>query len=703
MIAAAVTTTGVAVYQSGCGDDDAGVTPTTIDAGPDRYTPPPSPPADAEGAKASRVVVIVLDGFRPDYIGASTPTLSGLRTAGVSFSDHHSAFPTQTVPNASALATGATAGLSGFGSNSVYKPGFNGGQPSTMRNFPSVDALDQVYGGKLFVVSTLFEAAQAKGLRTAAVGKAGAAYIQDRKRGGIILDENAIFPLSFAQSLQDAGVPIPKEAAAFYADAGLTFGCNSGDPDPVLARGPKRMVDKVTADPLDPGYALSTKPDGYFVSVFVNHILPKYDPHLSVLWLREPDSSGHSFGPGADVVKKAVAQADANVARVLDALTAQGKRATTDVIVMSDHGFFSVQGDTGTFPSREIIETATTPPAPPAPVDSGCPGPQDAGATDETTVGSVGDASAAGHSVSGHLRVADLLTKGGFKAFDGTACANSPTISGTLADGNKLYPQLTDGDGGVCGTAGTKYTTPRYRVPGTLATGTIVVDDAHGAFALYVPDHDATTVGTLVRYLQSRHEVGPIFLHSRYGSLPGTLGLSQIRLEATGDIAERSPDLVVGLSYFDEASIGGIKGTSYMTLSTQAFRGGHGGFSPQDIGATLIASGPSFKAGFVDTLPSGNVDVAPTVAKILGLNFTSEEGRALGEALIGAPSTLPTPITETVASTTATGLTVYFPTNPGPVDVDGTKTSYSMQLRVKKLTVDSKQYTYFDWAKATRQ
>ena len=42
----------------------------------------------------------------------------------------------------------------------------------------------------------------------------------------------------------------------------------------------------------------------------------------------------------------------------------------------------------------------------------------------------------------------------------------------------------------------------------------------------------------------------------------------------------------------------------------------HGSFSPLDVHNTLIAFGPDFREGLKDPLPSGNVDVAPTIAGI---------------------------------------------------------------------------------------
>jgi arylsulfatase A-like enzyme len=57
-----------------------------------------------------------------------------------------------------------------------------------------------------------------------------------------------------------------------------------------------------------------------------------------------------------------------------------------------------------------------------------------------------------------------------------------------------------------------------------------------------------------------------------------------------------------------------------------------------DMHATLVAAGPHFRSG-VDTLASGNVDVAPTVLWILGIQPPrSMDGRILSEALsIKAP------------------------------------------------------------------
>ena len=111
----------------------------------------------------------------------------------------------------------------------------------------------------------------------------------------------------------------------------------------------------------------------------------------------------------------------------------------------------------------------------------------------------------------------------------------------------------------------------------------------------------------LVAFLQTRSEIGAIFVDSRYGALPGTLPLNLIRVENT---AGRNPDVIVSYDYDASAVIGGANGTEYSgSLLNNSYRGMHGSFSPLDVHNTLIAYGPDFREGFKDPLPTGNVDV----------------------------------------------------------------------------------------------
>ena len=54
----------------------------------------------------------------------------------------------------------------------------------------------------------------------------------------------------------------------------------------------------------------------------------------------------------------------------------------------------------------------------------------------------------------------------------------------------------------------------------------------------------------------------------------------------------------------------------------------------------LFAAGPSFKRGVKLDTPSGNIDLAPTVLRILGITSgTRMEGRVLEEALVNGTDT----------------------------------------------------------------
>ncbi|MEY2504261.1 MAG: hypothetical protein QOG27_541, partial [Verrucomicrobiota bacterium] len=57
-----------------------------------------------------------------------------------------------------------------------------------------------------------------------------------------------------------------------------------------------------------------------------------------------------------------------------------------------------------------------------------------------------------------------------------------------------------------------------------------------------------------------------------------------------------------------------------------------------DVHNTLVAAGPDFSKGTTTTLPSSNVDIAPTVLRILGIETPQKfDGRVLNEAMKEKP------------------------------------------------------------------
>jgi arylsulfatase A-like enzyme len=148
---------------------------------------------------------------------------------------------------------------------------------------------------------------------------------------------------------------------------------------------------------------------------------------------------------------------------------------------------------------------------------------------------------------------------------------------------------------------------------------------AEGAIYLRSGD-DPARVAAIVAALQRRPEVGAIF--TAKGEVPGTLPFAVARWDHG-----RSGAILVSANWSHGANEHGYKGTT-----TQGGVAGHGTSSPYDIHNTLIAAGPDFRAGAVSDVPTGNVDIAPTLLHLLGMPVPpSMTGRVIAEALRTGP------------------------------------------------------------------
>ncbi|HEY2394640.1 MAG TPA: alkaline phosphatase family protein [Rudaea sp.] len=634
-------------------------------------------PAGAKGSH--RVIVFVWDGMRPDSVdGAETPNLFALARRGTRFADNHSSYPTFTMMNAAAFATGAFSGESGFYGNTVYRPGApartSGGDETDMNDpvftedYGVLRQLDQNQDEHLFLIGTLFQAAQKAGLKTAVVGKSGPAFLQDYKNGGVLLDEKAAFPLSFARELQAAHIALPATAPFAYADGALKLRNDNGDP--TFQPGIVSMADHVTPDPGDSHGAPPTAANKFLMSVFLDYILPQKRPDLSVVWLRNPDSTEHAYGVGAPNYHMALKAQDELLGKLEARLTELGLDTTTDLIVVSDHGHSNVSGPLDLFPLRKV--------------ESG-----KIGAIDREH----------GYSVSGEVRLAHELSMAGIRAYDGGGCFYDPVMSGILADGGQLHPDKKADASNCPDYKYGKFTTPDYQLLHPfLPREAFVIASNGGTDYLYHPAHDPERIRAAVRFLQSREEFGAIFVDPRYGDIPGTLPLSIVHLE---NVERRNPDIVVGYTFDEHAMVQGMPGIEFQGVYNHISRGMHGSFSPVDVHNTLLAFGPDFRENFVDTLPSGNVDVAPTIARILGVELPQADGRPLLEALSGREH-----IDAAAYAVAARSLSPQIPAKglsiKSPIGTDTGKTSYTFGLQVKELRYGSNLYTYFDWAKAER-
>src|SRR5712691_552684 len=405
------------------------------------------------GSTARRVIIFVWDGLRTDDVTAENmPHYFALARSGVVFADHHAVYPTFTMMNSASIATGTYPGVHGFYGNVVYAPKASGknakgvdidfSAPAFIEDFGVVEAVRESYQGKLTLVATMLQAAQAQGLSTAAIGKFGAAFIQDYKRGGIILDEDAAMPLSFAEELQQAGYALPRNTTNAYDAGALALANDNGDPTAPIAIA--KLNDGQTANPLDRTGALSRRGFTYLTDVFVNYILPNKQPDLTIFWSKEPDATTHAYGPGTYNSIDATKFNDEILGRVVEKIRQLGWDQTTDIIITQDHNHSTVSGDLSHYPLRGIVDG-----------NVGAPDPQ-------------------GYSVSGFVRTAELLSRDGLKAYDGAGCREIPVLSGISSAGSPLQSVKNDTDGSLCGRA-QKYTSTNYMIPKLLPAGSVVV------------------------------------------------------------------------------------------------------------------------------------------------------------------------------------------------------------------------------------
>jgi arylsulfatase A-like enzyme len=581
--------------------------------------------------------------------------------------------------NSASLATGSFSGATGFYGNVLWQPTATGndstGKPVDFRQpvfSEDLGVLDALKGANNQLLDgTLFSAAQAAGMVTATIGKTGAAYLMDTGRGGLILDERAALPLGFARELQAAGVALPPTAPGQFSAGEIVLAPDNGNP--VEHKPVKKLADGVSTDPEDAGGTPYRASVDHLINAYLEHVLPEKRPRLSVLWLRDPDTTQHQYGIGSPNWHAAVRSSDEVLGRVLAKLDALGRRAATDIIVVSDHGHSNVSGPQDLFPLRTVRG------------------------------GALGDIAPNGHSTSGMVRIADLMRRAGFTVFDGLGCTMIPIATGIRRDGSPVYPTQTDRDGSVCGKEGQRYQAPASKVPAQLPPRAIVVAVNGGSDYLYVPDHDRAVIEKAVIFLQSRVEVGAIFVDDRYGKLAGTLPLSAIRAR---NAAGKNPDIIFSYDYDENAMVEGVRGTEMAgVLNGNGYRGMHGSFSPMDVHNTLIAAGPDFRTGFKDPLPSGNVDVAPTVARILGLSLPGAQGRPLLEALVRGAAVGDYRTAQQVQKpfTEALWVTARLPTDPDGKDVVEGVSLYSFDLHTRTVSYGPQTYTYYDFAKAWRR
>jgi predicted AlkP superfamily pyrophosphatase or phosphodiesterase len=456
------------------------------------------------------VVLVIWDGMRPDFATAKyAPTLDKLAHEGVRFSNHHSVYPTATDVNGAALATGCYPSRNGLCANLEFRPAINPHQPIDVSDPDSIARGDEVTGGKYLAAPTFPELLRKAGKSVALAGTKSVALLFDRYNQWTVLK-------------------MPRRAVTIFAGAPI----NSLQRDELT---------KLIGPFADDNKSAIAQRNDFATRALTEFLWRDGVPDFSLLWLSEPDYSQHNFAPGSPQAIAAVKVVDADLATVLSALEKKHARDSTDVLVVSDHGFSTI---------RRSVDLVA------------------------------------------------LLNSAGFHA--GTELSGAPNA------------------------------------------GDIVVAGNGGTVLFYVQDHQQQTTQRLIDWLQRRDFAGVIFAHDK---MEGTFPLEQIHI-ATPNAA----DVVMAFRAYGDNNQFGIRGLIDADWNRAAGEGTHATLGETDVHNTFIAAGPDFRGGVEHKLPTGNIDIAPTILALLGVKPPAE---ADGRILTGVTRDSQKPVTKRLEASRA--------------------------------------------------
>lgn len=260
--------------------------------------------AGADPAPKRTVVMISLDGLAGFYLDdpkAEIPTLREMAKEGVRASSMKAVNPTVTWPNHTTLITGDQPGRHGVAGNIVFD--------RDLHRRVTLIADPELNSDEIIKVRTVFDAAKAAGLKTAALR-------WPATRGCKALDlampdmKNNVAALPFVTpSLLERGRAAGILAVDDYA-AGLT-------------EKHSQITDENTAK-------------------IAEMLLHDDHPALMAIHLSEVDHTEHQFGPKSAEAYAAIKAADGYVQRIRTALQREAGETGT-LLIVSDHGFSPIE------------------------------------------------------------------------------------------------------------------------------------------------------------------------------------------------------------------------------------------------------------------------------------------------------------------------------------------------------------------------
>jgi arylsulfatase A-like enzyme len=371
------------------------------------------------------------------------------------------------------------------------------------------------------------------------------------------------------------GLPVPTDIATAIAKAGLP------------PNAPKTAVP-------------NNDQNSYMLTVATKVVLPKLKasgkPFVLVFWSRDPDASQHGtkdsagklpttqsrYGINGPSAVAGVRDADNTFAGLMAALKSQGLDRTTNVFITADHGFSTIVKSI----NRNATNSAEFESDPSDPVDL----------------------------PSGFVAI-DIANELNLPLFD-------PNLKRAVDYRAGHHPAFGNGFIG---------NDPK-------APEVIVVANG-GSELIYLPGGNATArLHQIVDFLTKQIYVSGIFVDDKDGDVPGTLPMSAINYRGSA----KTPQPAIIFS-FASSALPGCKplllcAAEYADTSLKTGQGMHGSFSRADTRNFMAVIGPDFRQQFADPAPVSNADIAPTLAKLLGLAISPTgvlTGRVISEVFRG--------------------------------------------------------------------
>ena len=536
--------------------------------------------ASAQNNTPRNLILFIPDGLRALKVTPETaPAMAEVRDKGVNFNNPHSLFPTFTMPNSSAMATGHYLGDTGVFSNTIFTGYTSVPAGDTVTPFIESDSvlgdIDEHFGGNYLSEETILKLARDKGFGTAAIGKVGPTYQFDHADHD---DEPGAHSIVIDDSTgHKNGVPISDEVKAALTKAGLPL------------EAPSRGDNGKAGDARTPGTtSANVAQQAYFADAATKVVLPMLKergrPFVLVFWSRDPDGTQHNQGDSLNTITPgingptsmaSIKNADDNLAQLRKALDELGLASNTNIMIAADHGFSTISKESKTSPSAKITYDDT---------------PQ-------------------GFLPMGFVAI-DLAKALDLPLFD-------PNDKNAKVEGNH-HPKAGNG------VLGQDPTRPD-----------VVVASNGGSDLIYLPGRDRKLARRVINALLEQDYASGIFVDDALGNFPGTLPMSRINLK--GAAATPNPSIVINFRSY-ASDCGEAPTNCSVQIADTVLRQGqgmHGSFSRGDTMNFMAAIGPDFKAGYVNALPVSNADIGVTAAKLLGLT-TKPVGKLIGRVMTEA-------------------------------------------------------------------